>query len=115
MCLRWGIGVINQTGCQKWWWGLLENMREGEAKGWNEEEGESLSVIHTLSPNAISPECQAEMRGGADKTTVHACVPRTHARPQPQDARHGPNSHYVDMIEFAPCVTSLSSMLDKVL
>ena len=46
--------------------------------GGREEEGQSLShshtASHTLSPNAISPECQAEMRGGADKKTVCACV-----------------------------------------
>lgn len=72
----------------------MENMREGEAKGWNEEEGESLSVIHTLhhtlSPNAISPECQAEMRGGADKTTVNACVPAPMPVPNPRMRDTGP-------------------------
>lgn len=72
----------------------MENMREGEAKGWNEEEGESLSVIHTLhhtlSPNAISPECQAEMRGGADKTTVHVCVPAPMPVPNPRMRDTGP-------------------------
>lgn len=48
--------------------GLLENMKGGKWYGGKlrrdrkrKEEGESLRVIHTLSPNAISPECQAEM------------------------------------------------------
>ncbi len=45
--------------------GLLENMKGGESYGGGnrEMEGERkrVSVIHTLSLNAISPECQVEM------------------------------------------------------
>lgn len=95
--------------------GLLENMKGG-GHGKREDEGESLRVIHTQSSNAISPECQAETGGGADKKTVCVCAivcPCPCPCPRPQDGRHGPKSHYADMIEFALCVTSLSSLLDK--
>lgn len=50
---------------------------EGGRRG-GRKEGESLShshtASHTLSLNAISPGCQAEMRGGADKKTACVCV-----------------------------------------
>lgn len=68
--------------------GLLENMKMG-AQG-RRGRGGRVSVIHTLSLNAISPECQAEMRGGADKKTTCVCVgmcPCPCSRPQ--DVRHG--------------------------
>lgn len=60
-------------------------------------------------PLNVRQRCEV---GQIRKLCVCACVCPC---PRPQDVRLGPKSHYADMIEFALCVTSLSSLLDKVL